>query len=79
MCGVCGNVVRVGFWVPNAIWEKVVHTSRLQDIHCLECFTKRADEKLIRWDEEIKFYPVSFAAHLDPDWEPQFVKPEKRK
>jgi hypothetical protein len=63
-CALCNRVSPVGFWVPNECWEAVVHWSRINDIHCLSCFIARADEKLIRWDREIKFYPVSLALHL---------------
>ncbi len=66
-CSICGNIVRVGFHVPDNIWEQVVHASKINDIHCLECFTKRADEKLIDWSKAIKFYPVSLKKHLDDE------------
>lgn len=65
ICGLCNRVSPVGFWVPNDVWESVVHTSRMQDIHCLSCFIERADEKLIDWSDEIKFYPVSLRSHIN--------------
>jgi len=64
VCSSCGNIIKIGFHVPNKIWKKVVHPSNLNNILCLECFTRKADEKLIEWDKEIKFYPVSFYTHL---------------
>lgn len=72
-CAICGNVVRVGFLVPDNIWKEVVHPSRINDIHCLECFTKRADEKLIEWSDDMKFYPVSLKNHLDDEWRPNLI------
>ena len=63
-CGVCHHISPVGFWVPNEIWEAVVHPHYIAAIHCLNCFTSRADEKLIPWDKAIKFYPISFHTHL---------------
>ena len=63
-CGLCGKVVTVGFHVPDDIWELVVHKSQLQAIHCLECFTRRADEQMVEWDREITFYPISLKSHL---------------
>ena len=71
ICAICGHVVRVGFWVPNEIWLQTVHLHWQNSILCLDCFTTRADEKLIDWSEKIKFYPVSFKAHLTPDWTPK--------
>lgn len=78
-CGLCGNIVRVGFHVPNEIWKSVVHRSRVNDIHCLDCFTKRADEKLIDWSSDIKFYPVSFRSHRTINFKPKFSLKEKQK
>lgn len=65
ICGLCHRVSPVGFWVPNDIWEAVVHSHYLHSIHCLSCFIERADEKLINWSKEIKFYPVSLRSHID--------------
>ena len=48
VCSICGNISRVGFWVPDKIWKQVMHVSLQNNIVCLECFAKRADEKLIK-------------------------------
>lgn len=64
ICGLCNRVSPVGFWVPDEIWKTSVHQSRINDIHCLSCFIERADEKLIDWSKEIKFYPVSLIGHI---------------
>jgi hypothetical protein len=71
MCGLCHRVSAVGFHVPNEVWKAVVHNSRIEDIHCLNCFIERADEKLIAWDSDISFYPVSLRSHLTTDFEPK--------
>lgn len=63
ICALCGEVNRVGFHVPDNIWAAVVHVSRLHDIHCLRCFTRRADEKQVEWDRDIAFYAVSWVTH----------------
>lgn len=63
-CGLCHHISPIGFWVPNEIWDAVVHPHYHEAIHCLQCFTDRADAKLIEWDRDIQFYPVSFVAHL---------------
>lgn len=64
ICGLCHRVSPVGFWVPSDVWKASVHHSRINDIHCLSCFIERADEKLIDWSKEIKFYPVSLRSHI---------------
>lgn len=63
-CALCHRVSPVGFWVPNHVWREVVHPSRVNDILCPACFIARADEKMIDWDSQIKFFPVSLHTHL---------------
>ncbi|MCJ7483897.1 MAG: hypothetical protein MUO31_13140 [Thermodesulfovibrionales bacterium] len=59
ICSLCHEVNRVGFWVPNYIWRLSVHKSQINDIICLQCFTRLADERKVEWDKNIRFYPVS--------------------
>lgn len=59
ICSLCHEVSRVGFSVSNKIWELAVHRSQINDIICLRCFTRLADERGVEWDKDIKFYPVS--------------------
>lgn len=59
ICGICSEVVRVGFWVPREIKELALHQSQWEDNVCLGCFTKLADERGVEWDKEITFLPVS--------------------
>lgn len=63
ICALCSEVSRVGFWVPNQIWEAVALRGHMHDIVCLRCFTAIADEKGVEWDREITFFPVSFISH----------------
>jgi hypothetical protein len=64
ICSVCGNVVRIGFYVPDDIWSNIIPYKKRNDNYCLDCFTKIADETLIEWDKSIKFFPVSLKTHL---------------
>lgn len=63
ICCLCHEVSRVGFWVPNDVWEASVHRHYITSVICLRCFTRQADERSVEWDKEIKFYPVSWIAH----------------
>lgn len=65
ICALCHEVSRVGFWVPNEIWELVVLRGHEHSIICLSCFTKIADEKAVEWDKEIKFHPISWVTHQE--------------
>ena len=64
ICSLCHEISRVGFWVPNTIWKLAVHHSQIEDLVCLRCFTRLADERQVEWDKCIKFYPVSQITHL---------------
>ena len=60
----CHQISSVTFWVPGEVWCRAVPKHWQHDPLCLSCFISQADEKLIPWDEEIKFYPVSMANHM---------------
>jgi len=62
-CSVCGEVIRVMFHVPNDIWELSVHISQIENLICLRCFTRMADERGVEWDREITFEPISQVKH----------------
>lgn len=65
ICKACFEINRIGFSVPDEIWIKVVPILLRDHILCLNCFTRFADERLIPWDENITFYPVSFVKHIE--------------
>lgn len=62
ICSRCHEVSRVGFAVPNDVWERATHHSERNAIICLACFTKLADERGVEWDRDIKLFPVSWIA-----------------
>ena len=71
ICSLCHEVSRVGFWVPNDIWQLVTHPSQVEDIICLRCFTRLADERGVSWDMNIKFYPISWKTQKLINYEQQ--------
>lgn len=64
-CQVCHKVSPVGFFVPHETWRRAVPRNWQNSVLCLTCFISFADERLLRWDEEIEFYPVSLRTHLE--------------
>lgn len=66
ICKLCHQVNRVGFSVPDSIWNEVVPEYVRQSVVCLSCFTRMADETLVYWDRNIEFFPVSLATHIRP-------------
>ena len=65
ICKACHQINAVGFHVPAEIWAAAVPEHLRNHVLCLVCFARFADEQLIPWDEQIEFYPVSLATHLD--------------
>lgn len=63
-CGVCHKVSAVGFHVPNEVWAIAVPSYFKDAVMCIGCFVSFADERMIAWDMEIEFYPVSLRSHL---------------
>ena len=64
ICSLCHEVSRVGFSVPDDVWELATHISQRNSIICLRCFTRMADERQVEWDKKIEFYPVSWITHI---------------
>lgn len=64
LCKVCYRANPVGFDVPDTVWEAVVPEPLRSGVVCLSCFARIADEKLISWDRDIRFSPVSLATHV---------------
>jgi hypothetical protein len=62
-CRMCHRYSPVGFRVPDDVWAASVHPHYQQDPLCIMCFALGADERGVRWDDEIEFHPVSFATH----------------
>lgn len=63
ICKACWKPSAVGFSVPDEVWEQVTGWTGL-GVLCLGCFTALADERLVEWDREIEFWPVSAVSML---------------
>lgn len=64
-CGVCHRVSAVGFHVPNNIWLRAVPDYFRDTVLCVSCFVSFADERMLAWDRDIQFFPVSLRTHLE--------------
>ena len=65
VCQMCHHESAVGFHVPDDVWKAALHPHWRQAILCVACFAASADRRLISWDSEIRFYPVSLRTHLE--------------
>lgn len=64
-CAICGHIHKIDFWVPDEIWFEAIHPHYNNSLVCLNCFTERADERLLLWDKEIKLFPCSMATQIE--------------
>lgn len=65
-CAACAHVLKVDYYVSDEkIWRETVKPYYRNSIICLNCFTRWADEKLLRWCKHIELYPRSLRSQLD--------------
>ena len=64
ICSACNREYSIDFSVPNYIWVSAVHGSQLDNLICLDCFTRMADTRFVEWEKDIKFHPVSLINHI---------------
>lgn len=55
----------MSFHVPREIWQMAVNPHWQNSVLCLMCFISQADEKLIRWEQGIRFLPTSLRTQLE--------------
>ena len=67
ICKLCYHVNAVGFQVPRKIWIAVVPKHVRECVVCLHCFTRLADEKQIKWEADIQFFPVSLVTLMSEE------------
>lgn len=65
ICRICWRPSPVGFTVPDRIWQLAVHPEHQEHVLCIGCFTAYADERMVAWDRDIEFWPVSAATMLE--------------
>ena len=57
-CAKCGEVIPVYFTVPLIQWQSIIPIELQDKKVCLHCFVAFAQNKELKWDTNIKFYPV---------------------
>jgi len=64
ICSVCQREYAIDFLVSKEIWELATHHSQRESLICLDCFVRMADARFVKWDKDIKFFPVSLISHI---------------
>lgn len=65
ICCNCGKSSPVGFSVPDSVWEQSVPVKYINRTLCIICFASFSDESLVKWDDEIEFFPVSLKTVME--------------
>lgn len=61
-CRCCWQPSPVSFFVSDEVWVAAVQPEFRHTVLCIGCFARFADERLVEWDREIEFFPVSAAS-----------------
>lgn len=61
ICKICYRVNRIGFKVSDRVWLDVVPANVRNKVVCLDCFSRIGDSKMVAWDQDIEFFPVSLS------------------
>jgi hypothetical protein len=58
-CQNCGRPSGTGFRVPDGVWAAALPPALHDTTLCIVCFADFADHRLVEWDQDIEFFPVS--------------------
>lgn len=61
-CKCCWTPSPVGFHVPDELWRAVVPERLQEEVLCIMCFARLADEAMVYWEKGIELFPVSQAS-----------------
>lgn len=59
ICKLCYTENPIGFNVPDEVWRTIVPEQVVNSVVCINCFTRMGDAKMVQWDKDIEFWPVS--------------------
>lgn len=61
-CAICGGLHAIDYHVPEHLWNLAIHEYYSNSLVCINCFIRRADEKLLAWDNVIKIIGMTSMA-----------------
>ncbi len=64
-CAICGGPHKIDFVTKDEYWKEAIPVKYWLSPVCLNCFTARADEKHLPWENGLTLTPCSLKTQLD--------------
>lgn len=64
-CARCQRFITIDTWADDDLWLEVIGPLQGPGYICADCFTRAADERLIRWEGRVSFVPISLRSQMD--------------
>lgn len=65
LCARCQRYITIDTLADNDLWEEVIGPRFGPGYICADCFTRAADERLIKWEGRLKLLPYSLATQME--------------
>jgi len=63
-CARCQRYITIDTDADADLWAEVIGPTHGPGYICADCFTRAADERLIRWETRVRFIPISLASQI---------------
>lgn len=64
-CHRCQRYITIDTDADDDLWQEVIGPLQGPGYICADCFTRAADERLIRWEGRLRLVPISLAAQME--------------
>lgn len=64
-CHRCQRYITIDTDSDDDLWEEVIGERFGPGYICADCFTRAADERLIKWEGRVRFVPTSLASQVE--------------
>lgn len=65
LCHRCARYITIDTEADDDLWLEVIGPLQGPGYICADCFTRAADERLIRWEGRVRLVPYSLARQMD--------------
>ena len=64
-CHRCQRYITIDTHADDDLWEEVIGERFGPGYICADCFTRAADERLIKWEGRLRLVPISLATQME--------------
>jgi hypothetical protein len=64
-CARCQRFITIDTWADDDLWREVIGEHHGPGYICADCFTRAADERLIKWEGRLRLVPYSLASQME--------------